>query len=144
MDFSIVSFAILNSSLPMRISSMHLISAEKRSAAFTKISSSRSDSDEGFNRLIDALFCIDEACERVEEYRPKLITKLPQKVYEPYETDFDDEDVAREDFFIYPPGIPVIAPGEIICKDTVRIIETAVKNNMNSVILFLSYTPYKI
>ena len=72
------------------------------------------DSDEGFNRLIDALFCIDEACERVEEYRPKLITKLPQKVYEPYETDFDDEVVAREDFFIYPPGIPLIVSGERI------------------------------
>ena len=90
------------------------IETEMASDDYVIAMTSLCDSDEGFNRLIDALFCIDEACERVEEYRPKLITKLPQKVYEPYETDFDDEDVAREDFFIYPPGIPLIVSGERI------------------------------
>lgn len=72
------------------------------------------DSDYGFELLSEALVSIDKCCERVECYSPRLINKLPEKVYEPYETDFDDNEISKRDVFVYPPGIPILVSGEKI------------------------------
>ena len=90
------------------------IETEMASKDYVIAMTSICDTDEGFERLIESLLWIDKDRKRVEDYNSNLDIKLPEKVYEPYETDFDDKDVAREDFFIYPPGIPVIVSGERI------------------------------
>ena len=38
--------------------------------------------------------------------------------------------ISKEYIFAYPPGIPIITPGEILDKNTINIIESYIKSNI--------------
>ena len=90
------------------------------------------DTDEGFARLISALKEIDGKC--ADAQRPTGFTcpPLPQKrmnISEALQADgdminvFDAEGkVSREYIRVYPPGIPLIVPGEVISRDALSQI----------------------
>ena len=63
---------------------------------------------------------------------------IPEKIMEPYEV-FDKKyeivkigdsvgKVAKESLIAYPPGIPLVCPGEVISKEAVSIIEDYINN----------------
>lgn len=92
------------------------------------------DTREGFERLTKALIEIDEQLER-EENTPYEYPVLPrfERVLNPYDTDkmkvsvrsLQDSigGVSAEYAFLYPPGIPLIVPGERITEELPDIIE---------------------
>lgn len=82
------------------------------------------DTDEGFERLIRALKEIDGKCNKAKPTTNVIFPTLPQKRYTIAEalcTDGKMIDirsaegkVSREYIRAYPPGIPIIVPGEVI------------------------------
>jgi arginine/lysine/ornithine decarboxylase len=94
------------------------------------------DERQNYNRLYDAIYdiSIKYANDREVRNMPEVSWLMPyqalsprEAVYEPMEMiDFRDSDgrVSAEIIAPYPPGIPVILPGEIITRD---IIENIIK-----------------
>lgn len=94
------------------------------------------DEEEDYNRLYDAIYdiSIKHSSEREIKDIPRVIWEMPHQalspreaVYEPMEmVDFKKSDgrISTEIIAPYPPGIPVILPGEII---TGNIIENVLK-----------------
>ena len=76
------------------------------------------DTEQGFILLKNALLSIDKGLTYDEDYKPNLIKNLPKKVYEPYETGFSEPDIAKDEVFIYPPGIPIYVTGELLKSNT--------------------------
>lgn len=91
------------------------------------------DTSVGFDRLANALLEIDKtlACTKQETHHSNLI--LPQKQFNPYQrSDFSSEFLpldscenraSLEYIQAYPPGIPLIVPGEILSKDVLLLIK---------------------
>ena len=103
---------------------------------------SMADSKENINKLANALADIDSQLITVPQKKEHtLITQIPEKAESFSENSVSNFKninykkavgrISAEHIWIYPPGVPIIAPGEVICNDTVRVIETAVSNNMN-------------
>jgi arginine/lysine/ornithine decarboxylase len=94
------------------------------------------DEKEDYDKLYEAIYGISEkySSERQVREIPQVTWKMPyqalsprQAVYEPMEmVDFTQSDgrVSAEIIAPYPPGIPVILPGEIITRE---IIENIIK-----------------
>ncbi len=94
--------------------------------------SSVCDSTENFNELKNVLTEIDSTLS-VNDYNPNTISQLPKKK----SNSFDIKDIESTNLFdcigkisaeyiwAYPPGIPIIVPGEIINKEIIDYI----KNN---------------
>lgn len=99
------------------------IETEMSSTDYVIAMTSICDTDEGFQRLINALKSIDSICKYIETYEPVLIKSLPEKVYEPYESEIEESDIAKKDYFIYPPGIPIIVKGEHMTDDIINVID---------------------
>lgn len=98
------------------------------------------DTEEGLNRFADALIEIDQGlCERADnpekesnmEWSMKITSKpevemtifegvTRQKEFIPIENSVGR--VAGEFIFIYPPGIPIVAPGEMLLPSLVHTI----------------------
>lgn len=94
------------------------------------------DTEEGFTRLAQALKEIDEEAETAEG--PVIPGELPrlEAVFSPYEAIEKEEDgqtenvlweesegrVAMEYAYLYPPGSPVIVPGERISREAADLI----------------------
>ncbi len=82
------------------------------------------DTDEGFDRLINALAAIDSKCKAADHPKPIAVSPLPQKrctISEALNADGEMCDIfkaegktSREYIRVYPPGIPIIVPGEVI------------------------------
>lgn len=85
------------------------------------------DIDEGFDRLINALRAIDNRCATADHSVNLTASPLPQKRYIISEAvnadgkmcDIDQAEgkISREYIRAYPPGIPVIVPGEVIDRE---------------------------
>ncbi len=103
--------------------------------------SSFMDTKEGLDRLSNALLKIDKDLHygNDESISCSLYAEK-EKLYDLYEV-IDEESEARtlkeaegcvstEFCYLYPPGIPIVAPGEVIPEDFARNIEEAKKKNM--------------
>ena len=85
------------------------------------------DTDEGFVRLINALTMIDSRCKAADRPTNTTAYPLPQKRYtisealntdgEMCDIDHAEGKIAREYVRAYPPGIPIIVPGEVIDRE---------------------------
>ena len=85
------------------------------------------DTDEGFDRLINALVDIDSKCKAADHPKTIASSPLPQKrctISEAVNADGEMRDInqaegriSREYVRAYPPGIPIIAPGEVIDRE---------------------------
>lgn len=106
------------------------------------------DTKEGFERLMHALIEIDDKLSYNENERKK--NKIPdtsiyyrsmKKEYEIHEAgemevenvDYDAAvgKVSGEFIYIYPPGIPLIVPGEVISADFIRDLKAAVSYELD-------------
>ena len=99
------------------------------------------DSKESFERLLNALKEIDLKLEEVEDNTVSYKIQLPKKemtINEALESkNFKLENyknlegkISKEYIFAYPPGIPIITPGEVLDKNIINIIESYIKSNI--------------
>lgn len=97
------------------------------------------DTGKGFDMLIDALKKIDAKCVRGEKKIFPL--PLPEKVCETWQVentekaDFESSVglVCGESVFAYPPGIPILVPGEKISADIVNYVKNDFEQGTNIV-----------
>ena len=85
------------------------------------------DTDEGFDRLLRALKEIDSRCTESDHAEPCAACPLPQKRYAVHDALEQDGvmldicqaegKVSREYVLAYPPGVPLLVPGEVIDRD---------------------------
>lgn len=85
------------------------------------------DTDEGFDRLLSALIEIDSRCKSTEHTAKPVSCSLPRQHctigealdHDGKTLDIDTAEgkVSREYIRVYPPGVPLIVPGEIIDSD---------------------------
>ncbi len=118
---------------------------ELYSAEYVLAMTSIMDTQEGFDRLFWALLEIDRELDNTEEMLEDNRTEqLLQKVYAPREkvmeiSDTDDYNieeiriensigkVCAEYIYLYPPGIPMIVPGEVMTQELADILESCRK-----------------
>lgn len=115
---------------------------EMYSAQYVLAMTSIMDTEEGFFRLIQALQEIDEelSFQEMENFTFKENKSFLQKIYAEREKvleiadienkDLDNTDVlycegkiCAEYIYLYPPGIPMIVPGEVITHDLIKILD---------------------
>ncbi len=98
------------------------------------------DRKEGFIRLTDALNKIDRDIRSLDQ-KSSFTFKIPQKSMEIYECIhlnkknnklYDSIGKICGDFiYAYPPGIPILVPGELIDEDIIKNIKFLLANNIN-------------
>lgn len=102
------------------------------------------DTEEGLERLADALLEIDATLtvtDQKEMFSPEKIYRQPKKAMEIDEVqDGESTSVAFSEaegricadyIYLYPPGIPVIVPGEVLDQQTLTVIETCQKMELD-------------
>ncbi len=97
------------------------------------------DTDDNFNALANALLSIDKRL----SYRKFNNTNtfiIPKKYCEPFEVDGDSEladfsnavnNISCEYVFAYPPGIPILVPGEFINESVVDLVNYYLSNQVD-------------
>lgn len=105
------------------------IELEMASANYALAMTSCMDTEEGFNRLASALIEIDNALSAADKHNNSSIKKTA-KVYEAWECENANTEavwwlssrgyVSSEYVYIYPPGIPILVPGEIITEEIIK------------------------
>lgn len=93
------------------------------------------DSKEGFNRLTKALFEIDKFCKSEHKSSDifNIISEIPDKAFKSSNRfDYTSEKLpiksakgraSLEYIWAYPPGIPLVVPGEIITEEVILTID---------------------
>ena len=92
------------------------------------------DSKENLKRLIDALIDIDAKLEM--QKKPKyefenILPKISKSIYEAekeeefFKVDYTKAEgkISKEYMWVYPPGIPIITPGEIISNEIINLMK---------------------
>ena len=106
------------------------IETEMAMPSYTLAMTSIADTDEGFDRLLEALFKIDATL--TSDGHPPLIT--PPRAERRYPLCFSGKTalakrgehigkISAEFVYAYPPGSPIIAPGEVITKEVSDYID---------------------
>ncbi len=110
------------------------IELEMSSINYALAMTSICDNKENFERLIDALKKIEGSLEEKKEISNNYDIILPKKEISILEaiknnnSEFKDYNelkgrISKEYIWVYPPGIPLITPGEVINDDIIRKIE---------------------
>lgn len=120
------------------------LQTEMSSANYVLAMTSFADTKEGFKRLAKALEEIDATLagsEKQEIFSPKEIYRQPKKAVEIDEVmDGATECIAfsgaegkvcADYIYLYPPGIPVIVPGEVLDQQTIEVIGACQKLGLN-------------
>lgn len=107
------------------------------------------DTNKNFEKLADALIEVDERLEYKNEREQKCnkknqeyFTNIPERKMSIKETEMLEDFkftnfrqalgmVSKEYIWIYPPGIPIIAPGEIICKEVIKTLESIMQSHIS-------------
>lgn len=94
--------------------------------------------DNDFNKLLKSFENLQLKDIRQDNYS-KYYSFIPEKVLEPYEVfkkeykyvkiNEADKNIASEAIIPYPPGIPLLCPGELITKEAIAIINDYLSNN---------------
>lgn len=100
------------------------------------------NSEEDFEKIYEAILKVEmkNICSQIEL---KYFSEIPEKKLEPYEVfnkkgkwcevEKSERCIAKEAIIPYPPGIPLICPGEVISANAINIIKDYV-NNKKSII----------
>lgn len=99
------------------------------------------DTSEGFDRLANALCEIDKTLFKACTKNTFANISLQKKMFEPSNR-FDypsalsplsgcENKISLEYVFAYPPGIPLIVPGEVISKETIDLIVSLKENDVD-------------
>jgi arginine/lysine/ornithine decarboxylase len=96
------------------------------------------NTDEDFNIIYNAIVKL-EMKDIVGETEAKYVSEIPIKKLEPYEVFEKTSEwydikkcegrIAKDSIIPYPPGIPVVCPGEVISKETIDIVIDYSVNN---------------
>ena len=96
------------------------------------------NNDDDFNKLLKSFENLQLKDIRQDNYS-KYYSFIPKKVLEPYEVfkkeckyikiNEADKNIACEAIIPYPPGIPLLCPGEVITKEAIDIIDDYISNN---------------
>ncbi|MGN0533308.1 MAG: aminotransferase class I/II-fold pyridoxal phosphate-dependent enzyme [Eubacterium sp.] len=129
--------------------SKYNIEAEGATLNYIILISTVCDTAEGFKRLYNALEQTDKQNGSFTPYCQK--PSIPEKVFNSYDIDCATpcdlnnciDKISAEYVFAYPPGIPIIVPGEKISKATVEEINGLIVNGVN-IISDSSLLPDKI
>lgn len=100
------------------------------------------DTDEGFDRLANALLEIDSECVFVQKKNDTpFFAALPERHFLPCECETVSAKAvplteaagrtAMEDIFAYPPGSPLVVRGEVLTKDILRLITEMTAKGVN-------------
>lgn len=121
------------------------MASEKYVIAMTSIC----DTDEGIDRLINALKEIDLRLQGVESIKTHCFEEnsttesitIPKKLLEAYEADFgDNEEILFTDsagrisgsyVYLYPPGCPILVPGELITRELIMKVNKYMEEGLN-------------
>lgn len=119
------------------------IELEMSSINYALAMTSICDSKENFTRLLDALKDIDNKLEKENKNKEELNIKLqlPKKELSTLEAIKNDNSeyknynelkgrISKEYIWVYPPGIPLITPGEVINKELIEKIEDFIDANI--------------
>lgn len=109
------------------------IECEMSQTTYVLAMTSVCDTDEGFSRLLNALFEIDQKLIRAASpEKVKLITEIPKRRFSISKAlSLPSKQVLIKDacgcvssdyMWAYPPGIPLIVPGEIISKELAEYV----------------------
>lgn len=127
------------------LTSYHL-QMEMASREYVLAMTSVCDTEEGFRRLKEALFQIDESLERKEIDNTSMELPRLQRVYTSAEAENLSEEKSNVEIFlpkecqerisleyayVYPPGIPLIVPGERISKKAVELLQLYEKSGFD-------------
>lgn len=119
------------------------IELEMASSSYVIAMTSICDSYNNFERLLNALLEIDEKLELKKDIRdnsckiqlPKkkvsILKALENKNYKLEEYKNVEGKISREYIWIYPPGVPLITPGEEINKDVIEKIQEFEKSKIS-------------
>lgn len=99
------------------------------------------DTDDGFGRLKNALFEIDNSLNKKEiNYDNYNFSEIPVRSFNSFQkNNFKSEKimfknaqgrVSLEYIWAYPPGIPLIVPGEVITDELINQINILIENNI--------------
>lgn len=93
---------------------------------------SPSNTKEDFEKIYDAIKALDMDTLRCPINKSKYISCIPEKSLEPYEVfnkEWEYKDInfcsgrISKDFIIpYPPGIPIVCPGEVINDNVIKLV----------------------
>ena len=127
--------ALSGKALQAKLLEEYGLQTEMSSANYVLAMTSFADTKEGFERLAAALEAIDAdliGSERKEIFSPREIYRQPEKVMEIDEAQdgatkciaFSGAEgkVCADYIYLYPPGIPVIVPGEVLDRQTIEVI----------------------
>ena len=102
---------------------------------------SPSNNNDDFEEIYNSILELDMNLLRVIEENYVYNDIVPTKILEPFEVlnlnykEIDIKDslgkISRNFIVPYPPGIPIICPGEIITKDAIKLIYNYKKNNLD-------------
>ena len=127
------------------LTSYHL-QMEMASREYVLAMTSVCDTEEGFRRLKEALFQIDESLERREIDNTSMELPRLQRVYTSAEAENLSEEksnveillpkecqerISLEYAYVYPPGIPLIVPGERISEKAVELLQLYEKSGFD-------------
>lgn len=114
------------------------IQAEMAAGSYVVLMTSPADTEDGMMRLLHALTEIDKKLEYKEEKNADFFKlQMPEQIYTAYETEKEQEKgtqylpwdlavgyISAEYAYLYPPGIPMLVPGEKISRqiaDQIRL-----------------------
>lgn len=112
------------------------ISCEMASSNFCLAMTSIADTKKGFNKLFSALKKIDKSLNSKENYTTfeQIIPSREKFPFEVKDSAFiyvspaeSAGKISAEYIFAYPPGSPIIAPGEIIEEKLLKLLESSLK-----------------
>ena len=116
------------------------LETEMSSVDYVTAITSVCDTSEGFERLFNALLEIDAGCKPDNEKPLKIEFELPERKFFSYEKENFKPlkmalknavgKVSLEYVFAYPPGIPVIVPGEVLTGKTYENISYQINNGV--------------
>ena len=99
------------------------------------------DREEGFKRLSNALIKIDETLKSNTNTKKQIKLSIPQKIHSVTNakkltgtvTKLENSvgKISLEYVFAYPPGIPILVPGEVIDKETISVIDNLKNAKVN-------------
>lgn len=100
------------------------------------------DDNKNFEKLADALIEIDERLEYKNEKEQKYSTNIPERKMSIKETEMLKDFkfinfrqalgmVSKEYIWIYPPGIPIITPGEVISQEIIEKLESIMQSDIS-------------
>lgn len=139
----IISTASANISGPelaKRLREEYKIETELSSFSYVLAMTSIMDTKEGFDRLEKALICIDNGLDKGQAKQVDIDIR-PEKMLELWQAKAKSErrisltkakgQVAAGMVCIYPPGVPVLSPGELITAQAIELIKKAKKQGLH-------------